>query len=258
MTEAPAEATGAASAVRDFIAGRRPPRRPITADPPPSAPSPAPSTSLDLSGPESQPVLQSVPHPDLAQTRRSAAAFTPRRTDPSAPTVLTAQQPTVVLSRLQSGIGALTFEAAWPAANQFLLGCTYQLRSGRSSVLRPTGSATAASGPLVIADRNGHQIVTLDLLAARHIERLLLFGMLSAAPPQWGGTLVVTTAGQARIEIPLLPPRPQVTALLSLYNIDGEFVLRAEMDCILGQLRDACLAFGYDRIAWRDANTPAA
>ncbi|GAA2588493.1 hypothetical protein GCM10010399_18130 [Dactylosporangium fulvum] len=262
------EAT-AVSAVRDFFAGRRPPRPPTAPDPPPpvpsrspstsldlSAPEPSrsPSTSLDLSAPEPEPVFPSEPHPVPA--RRPTAAFTPRRTDPSAPTMLTPQQPTVMLTRLQSGIGALTFEAAWPAANRFFLGCAYQLRSGYSAVLGRTGPAATTGGPLVVADRNGHQLVTLDLLAARHLERLLLFGTLDAEPPQWGGTLVVTTAAQARIKAPLPPPRPHVMVLLSLYNIDGEFVLRAEMDNVPGPLRNACLAFGYDRIAWRDANTP--
>jgi hypothetical protein len=70
-------------------------------------------------------------------------------------------------------------------------------------------------------------------------------------------TLIATTFGQARVEMPLerLPPQG-VVVLMSLYNIAGEFVLRAEMEEIVGTARDACAAYGFERITWLDAWTP--
>lgn len=227
--------------------------------PTPPPPVPAAGTSLDLSGPTlpntTGPVHQAaMPSAALPRTAPPAAApaFTPPRTHDAAPTVLTPRQPSVVLTRLQSGIGALTFEAAWSPDEGFALGCAYQLDSGASSVLRPGETF----GPLVMDRRAGHQRLRLDLLQGRHLRRLIIFGVPTADPGQyWAGTLLISTHGHARIEVPVQPPPPGPTVLLSLYNVDGEIVLRAEAQTVPGRTRDACLAFGYDRIAWRDADT---
>ncbi|MEV4510447.1 hypothetical protein AB0K00_15950 [Dactylosporangium sp. NPDC049525] len=218
-------------------------------------------TSLDLSGETTQdPVPFSAPPfttPPAAAAAVAAPAagppaFTPPRTSASAPTVLSPRRPSVQLNRLQSGIGALTFEAAWTPDEGFVLGCAYQMDSGWSSVLRPGETF----GPLVMDRRAGHQRLRLDLLHGRHLQRLIVFGVPAADPgPHWAGTLLISTHGHARIEIPIEPPPPGPTVLLSLYNVDGELVLRAEAQTVPGRIRDACLAFGYDRIAWRDADT---
>ena len=47
-----------------------------------------------------------------------------------------------------------------------------------------------------------------------------------------------------------------VVVLTTLYNVAGEFVLRAEMQPILGDVREACRAYGYDRITWLDSRNP--
>jgi hypothetical protein len=74
----------------------------------------------------------------------------------------------------------------------------------------------------------------------------------------WGGTLVVTTFGGARIELPLDTLfAGNVAVLMSIYNLDGELVIRAEMETITGDVREAARAYGYDRITWRDARSPA-
>ena len=53
------------------------------------------------------------------------------------PTILTAQSPTVSLTRVQSGVGALTFEAVVGAeVGDLRLGCAYQLRNGRTSTVQ--------------------------------------------------------------------------------------------------------------------------
>ncbi|MEV0127690.1 hypothetical protein AB0H83_04400 [Dactylosporangium sp. NPDC050688] len=212
--------------------------------PGPVAPPRHGGTSLDLPG---EPTRAPAPVARAAQP-----AFTPPRTLGSAPTVLTPQHPSVQLNRLQSGIGMLTFEAAWSPDEGFVLGCAYQMDSGWSSVLRPGETF----GPLTMDRRAGHQRLRLDLLHGRHLRRLIVFGVPAADPgPHWVGTLLISTHGHARIEVPLQPPPPGPTVLLSLYNVDGELVLRAEAQPVPGRIRDACLAFGYDRIAWRDADT---
>jgi hypothetical protein len=45
--------------------------------------------------------------------------------------------------------------------------------------------------------------------------------------------------------------------LLSIYQIDGEFVLRAEMEQFNGpSIRQAVDAYDFHRITWIDARTP--
>jgi hypothetical protein len=44
--------------------------------------------------------------------------------------------------------------------------------------------------------------------------------------------------------------------LMSLYNVDGELVVRAEMETIAGDVREIARAYGYDRITWRDDRNP--
>ncbi|GAA3192526.1 hypothetical protein ACFO1B_04835 [Dactylosporangium siamense] len=216
----------------------------------PGASPTVPGTSLDLSpGPAPSPAPAAPGPPGPAAP---PPAFTPPRTQGSAPTVLSPRQPSVQLTRLQSGIGALTFEAAWSPDEGFVLGCAYQMDSGWSSVLRQGETF----GPLVLDRHAGHQRLRLDLLHGRHLQRLIVFGVPAVDPgPHWAGTLLIGTHGQARIEVPVQPPPPGPTVLLSLYNVDGEIVLRAEAQTVPGRIRDACLAFGYDRIAWRDADT---
>jgi hypothetical protein len=48
----------------------------------------------------------------------------------------------------------------------------------------------------------------------------------------------------------------QVAVLMSIYQVRGELVLRAEMQTLFGDVRDAARAYGYDRISWLDDRTP--
>ncbi len=69
--------------------------------------------------------------------------------------------------------------------------------------------------------------------------------------------MIVTTLAGAKIELPLEQlPTGEIAVLMSVYNVRGEFVLRAEMQPIVGSIRDACRAYGYDRITWLDDRTP--
>ena len=177
--------------------------------------------------------------------------------------ILTAHRPTVTLNRLQSAIGTLVFEAACPPSiGDLHLGCLYELSSGWSStVSRRDGSREGPAHsprPVVVSHREQFEQLSVDLRQALSLRRLIVY--LATAPGStlsFAGTFIVSTVGGASIEVPLELPAPApALAVLSLYNIDGEFVLRAEMEPIAGSVRDIGRAYGYERITWIDDRTP--
>jgi uncharacterized protein involved in tellurium resistance len=177
--------------------------------------------------------------------------------------ILNRRSPTVTLTRTQSGIGTLTIEAACSAeVGDLRLGCAYQLRTGESSTVQATGGNRLAPPrsrrPVLVGGHERYERISLDLRQSRDIERLAVYAFSeSRAQVAWGGTLIVTTFGGARIETPLEQLVPgAVAVLLSLYNVGGEFVLRAELETVTGSIREAARAYGYDRIAWLDDRTP--
>jgi hypothetical protein len=177
--------------------------------------------------------------------------------------ILTAAEPTVTLTRLQSGIGTLRFEAAVSeAVGDLRLGCAYQLRSGLSSVLAPEGDHRSAPPgsrrPVLMSGHDGFATVEVDLRQSRELRRLAVYAYsASRAPLHWGGTVIVQTSGGTRVELPLESLSGDgVAVLMSLYNVRGEFVLRGELDVVAGDVREACRAYGYDRITWLDSRTP--
>ena len=187
----------------------------------------------------------------------------PRRARSGQQTILTRKEPTVRLNRLQSGVGTLTIEAVCsPAVGDLRIGAAYQLADATSSIVQhasgilvgPPGSKHA----LLSAYRHEYDGLTVDLRQSRALRRLVVYAFSDSGQPiAWGGTLVTTTFGGARIEIPLELGQHQGPAvLMSLYNVDGEYVLRAELELIAGEVREATRAFGYDRITWADSRTP--
>jgi hypothetical protein len=167
------------------------------------------------------------------------------------------------LNRLQSGVGTCTIEAACsPAVGDVRLGAAYQLADGASSIVaQAAGVPTAPAGsrrPVISSGRAQYERLVLDLRQSRTLQRLVVYGYSeSGRQLEWGGTLIVTTFGGARIEIPLdLGPASGPAVLMSLYNVDGEYVLRAELEVIAGDVREACRAYGFDRISWADGRTP--
>jgi hypothetical protein len=73
----------------------------------------------------------------------------------------------------------------------------------------------------------------------------------------WAGVLATETFSGARIDVPLRrEPGPGVLVALSVYNVDGELVLRAENELLAGAVREAVRAFGFDTITWIDPTTP--
>jgi hypothetical protein len=77
------------------------------------------------------------------------------------------------------------------------------------------------------------------------------------APPGWSGTVILSTYGGSRAEVPLDSLQSgDVAVLLSIYQVHGELVVRAEMQPLFGGVREAARAYGFDRITWLDLNTP--
>jgi hypothetical protein len=177
--------------------------------------------------------------------------------------ILTPDEPTVTLTRLQSGIGTLQMEAAVPpAAGDLQIGVLFELADGHSSTVDlATGRRTASSpqrGAVVVARKERFEQIAVDLRRSRDLRRLAVYARSAARQPlQWSGTVVVTTFGGGRVELPLEGLRAGATAvLLSVYNVRGEFVIRAEMEVVDGSVREAARAYGFDRITWLDDRIP--
>jgi uncharacterized protein involved in tellurium resistance len=170
----------------------------------------------------------------------------------------------VALNRLQSGVGVLVFEvAASDRVGDLRVGCAYELADGHSSTVQSEDGANAAPRgsrePVIFARNDGFERLLIDLRQTRRLVRALFYGFSASEQPlNWGGTLIVNALGGARVELPLdHAPSAGVIALMSVFNVDGEFVIRGEMELINGSIRDACVAYGYGRIAWIDDRHPA-
>ncbi len=268
---APAAPVSAASspALPEFLHGTSSRhQRPATPDPQP----PAERSALDLSAPaprdtpgQGASLDLSAPTPSraVAATPPAVRAYAPPRAQAGTATILTAKAPTVTLTRVQSGVGALQIELACSAeVGDVRLGCAYQLRSGLSSVVQhASGVPTAPPGsrrPVLTGLREDFEELLVDLVQVRELDRFVVYAFsASDVELTWGGTLVVSTHGQARVDLPVEGPASAgVLVLLSVFNVAGELVLRNESDRIAGTVRDACVAYGFDRIAWLDARTP--
>jgi hypothetical protein len=202
-----------------------------------------------------------------------SSAYLVRRLVPGAPTLLTPQQPTVTLTRVQSGVGRLTITAATSVGDGDLrLGCAYRLRSGASSLVQAVSQVTvappASRRPVIRATRERFEELHVDLRQVGELERMVvyLFSHYDATrtrPPgtkamvPWAGVLSTETFAGSRIDVPLRrDPGPGVLVALSVYDVDGELVLRAENELLPGSVRDAVQAFGFDTITWIDPTTP--
>jgi uncharacterized protein involved in tellurium resistance len=220
----------------------------------------SPGGLLDLSGGPARPSAPApIPTPTPAPRQR---VHRDQRIRAGGQRLLSIKEPTVTLTRVQSGIGTLGIEAVCSAAvGDLRLGAAYQLRGGVSSTVQYAGGnrfAPSSRRPVIVGGRDEYENLRVDLRQARALERFAVYAFSeSRAELNWGGTLVVSTFGEARIELPLETLyRGKVAVLLSIYNLDGEFVIRAEMETIAGDVREAARAYGYDRITWRDDRSP--
>lgn len=188
-----------------------------------------------------------------------------RRTSRPGRTLLTSEDPVVVLSRLESAVGTLQIEAVvGPEAGDLQIGAAFALTDGRSSTVdlaagRRTGPPEDRS-PVIVARHEHFAQIAVDLRQIATLARLLVYAFSpSRAVISWSGTLVVQTFNGRRIEAPIAgAPAAGVLALLSVYNVGGELVVRAEMELAGPTARDAVPAFGYDQISWLDDRTPLA
>jgi hypothetical protein len=203
---------------------------------------------------------RAIPSPAVGDL---ALGFPPERVFAGAPVVLTRVNPAVVLTAVQSGVGALTVHAACSdSVGDLRLACAYQLRSGQSSVAsHARGLRTApmdSRRPLILSGRNQYESITIDLRQVLDLQRLVVLAFSeSGAPLRWGGALIVETVGGSRVDVPLdRDPAAGVLVALSVSNVGGQLVLRDEHELVAGTLRDACLAYGFERITWVDPFTP--
>ena len=185
------------------------------------------------------------------------------RVRPGERVILRPTAPTVTLTRMQSGIGALTCEAACSSeVGDLRLGAAYELADGITSTMQMTQGERLAPAhskrPVLIGSRDQYERISIDLRQVRGLRRLVVYAFSeSRSPLAWGGTLITTTFGGARVELPLETLQGgSVAVLQSLYVVDGECVLRAEMQSLNGDVREAARAYGFDRITWLDDRTP--
>jgi uncharacterized protein involved in tellurium resistance len=224
---------------------------------PPSATRLAPAgDSLDLStGP-------SAPSVSIAPAKPRVRVHEDVRIRAGQQRLMSIKDPTVTLTRVQSGVGQLQIEAVCsPDVGDLRLGAAYQLTDGTSSTVQYTGGnrfAPSSRRPVVVAGRDEYEHLRIDLRRSRELERLAVYAFSEARTDLvWGGTLVISTFGGGRIDLPLETLYTgKVAVLVSIYNLDGEFVIRAEMETIAGDVREAARAYGYDRITWRDDRSP--
>lgn len=198
-----------------------------------------------------------------ARTHRRPVRLGPRLPS-DATTVLSPTAPMIVLNRLQSGIGHLDLEVVWSGSvGDLRLGCTYALTDGQTSTVRRGSDAESSprnAGDLpVVTKHHRFERLIVDARQSPRLARLIVYGYSeSGRPSRWDGLLVATTFGGTRIELPIdRLESGRVAVLMSVYNVDGEFVIRAEMETIDGTVRDACQAYGFERVTWIDGNSPA-
>ncbi|WP_375489553.1 hypothetical protein [uncultured Jatrophihabitans sp.] len=228
-----------------------------------NAPPPAVSNSLDLSD------ATPAPQPDGGGAAARRAARVARRpvrgltVPPDHTQLLGVADPAARLTRVQSGIGTLMIEAACsPAVGDLRLGAAYELADGASSTVQYAAGgnryAPSSRRPVIVGGRDEFEHLRLDLRQTPDLRRMSVYAFSeSRTELRWGGTLVVTTFGGGRVELPLETLHAGTTAVLvSVYNVAGELVVRAEVGTIAGDVREAARAYGYDRITWRDDRNP--
>src|SRR5690606_32733096 len=120
-----------------------------------------------------------------------------RRTAPTGPTRLTASEPTVTLTRLQSGTGALEVALTRsPAAGDLSMGCVFETAEGTEAVVQSLGDVTTGPPgsvlPLVRWKAQADQeVMHVDLRQVRSLRRALVYGYSpSVSMLTWQGALV--------------------------------------------------------------------
>jgi len=162
----------------------------------------------------------------------------------------------VHLTRAQSAFGSLEVHPAIPAGAQLTLGAAYEVEGVEGVVLPGLRNMGPDQRSPAFRVSSGGLVVNLRQITA--VDRFLIYAVLSQADKKMpGGTVVVTTYGGARMELPLTTkPTYGAQALLTAYVVEGRIVLRAEHDPFSGTLHQVCDAYGFSELTWRDPFTP--
>ncbi|MEN0128995.1 MAG: hypothetical protein AAGC49_06105 [Brevundimonas sp.] len=235
--------------------------------PPTPRPTTAPAAAVPPRGPAA-PGSPAAPATLARPTRKRTSAangdavlgYEPERVVVGRPTVLNRDRPTLALTRVQSGVGALRVSANVSAeVGDLRLAALCRLTSGESVLLDHNRGMTSvpvgSRRPVVQAIDRGFLV---DLRQVTRLRRLVIAGFSpTASALAWAGALRVETIGGARVDVPLEHAQAAGSLVaLTILNVDGQLVLRAERQLVPGALRDAALAFGFDEMTWVDKWTP--
>ena len=255
------------------IAYVHPPRSPAPATPSLDL-SPAPSLDLSVQAtpaprptPVPSPPTPAAPVAAPAAVSRASQRVRPRtlpypRLQRGSTLVLTAAKPTVTLTRLQSGVGQLRLTLARGSdAGDLAAGLICQTVDGATYVVQRLGDALstpAAPLPMVrLVSDGGLDTFLVDLRQVTRLRRALLYGYSpSVSVVGWDGVVVAATYDGSRVEAPFdLPPLSGTTALLTVYAVAGELVLRSELEQFAGPPEMAAEAYGY-HYGWLGGRLP--
>ena len=171
--------------------------------------------------------------------------------------ILTERKPVVQLTRMQSAAGALEARIAIQNPSEVILGCVFETSDCRESVVLPGLSQQGPDprSPIFRATTSG---VAVNLRRITSIHRLLLFAVATGRRKQLpSGTVILTTYGKTRLELPVIAgPSLDAKALMTAYAVEGRLVIRAEHDSHSDTLQQICGAYGYIELSWRDPFTP--
>ena len=174
-----------------------------------------------------------------------------RRTAVGAVARLDRSGPTITLNRVQSGTGSLEVRILTPPGTGALTaGCVMQLANQTNVVVREGGdnlaAPTHALGPLArLRSGADEDVITWDLRRVGDLRRALVYAQVPVTAPPTTGTLVLTTSGGPVAEATFQTAPGSVLVLLSLHNVAGELVVRAETD-VLPDFATAWRNDGYD------------
>ncbi len=211
------------------------------------------STSLDLDqrqapGPAAASSVEAGPNPGakgaLLPVRRA------RRAPAGALTELNLERPSVTLSRLQSGVGALAVALVGVGAERAALGCAYEIAASphaRTLVVDATTDPVPKPDALLWGSFKQHQRIIVDLRQIERFRRALIFvttGLGNGAAASCA--LLFAVRGVDLVECRMdLPAGEGTLVVASVYNVFGELVIRSEAWTLEASLRTAAEAHGF-------------
>lgn len=168
---------------------------------------------------------------------------------------------TVTLTRLQSGTGLLRATLVrGAAAGDMEMGVVLQSTDGTTHVVQRLGDVPAASvpgAPLPLVRLLPDDTLVIDLRQVGVLRRALLY----AHSPHlqvldWDAAVLLSGHDGYRVSVPFdLPQLSGCLALVTVYAVHGELVLRAELEPFAGPPEAVAQAYGYD-YGWLEDRMP--